>query len=246
MNQPFLVQPFINQDLGRLVLLVLVALTLVFSIYFLSFATLPRIGPHTRPAGHWLIVAFVLVLVMTAMFVAGAITYHQPDISALTWASLVALFEAVKRASLTHDTLATALLVSLTLALSTAAVVSYLATALRDCTEEQNKAIQSFLLWMHAILTLLVLVYSVLLFKTNVRRPEYANEMFIWYFALVYFMISVLIFLVPAVKCGLLSRQTALWSFAGINVPPWVSGFLSKTGIEAYLPTALVNFGKLI
>lgn len=41
--QPFLIQRFVNVDLGRLVLVVLIAITIVFSVYFLAIATLPGV-----------------------------------------------------------------------------------------------------------------------------------------------------------------------------------------------------------
>jgi hypothetical protein len=232
--QPFLLQPFNNVNMGRLVLVVLIAITVVFSVYFLAVATLPGIGPHTSPAGRWLIVTLVLVICMTALLVAGAISYHSADPSAFTWNRFSAFFNDPKIASLSHETLATVLLLSLTLALSTAAVVSNLATSLRSCTDEQNETIRWFLLWMHAGLTFIMLAYSALLFRTNIRLPQFADGLFIVYFGLFYLMISVLIFLIPAVQYKLLTTRTVLVAFAGINLPPWISSFLSTATLQNF------------
>lgn len=171
---------------------------------------------------------------MTALFIAGAITYHPTDFSALTWEKLVVLFSAPEIANPNHEILATALLLSVTLALSTAAVVSNLATSLQNCTDEQNETIKWFLLWMHGMLTLVMLVYSALLFRTNIRLQQFSDGSFIVYFGVFYMMISVLIFLIPAVKYKLLTTRTLVLAFAGFNLPPWVSSFLSTIKLENY------------
>ncbi|UPK01562.1 hypothetical protein [Bradyrhizobium sp. 170] len=232
--EPFLLQPFIDVNMGRLVLVVLIAVTVVFSVYFLAVATLPGIGPHTSPAGRWLVVTLVLVICMTALLVAGAISYQSADPSAFTWDRFLAFVSDPKIRNPSHETLAIVLLLTLTLALSTAAVVSNLATSLRDCTDEQNETIRWFLLWMHAGLTLIMLAYSALLFKTTIRLPQFADGLFILYFGLFYLMISVLIFLIPAVQYKLLTTKTVLVAFAGINLPPWISSFLSTAKLEKF------------
>jgi predicted neutral ceramidase superfamily lipid hydrolase len=238
-TQPFLIQPFKDPYFGRFVMLILIAVTLVFCVYFLLFAALPGVGPHTSPAGRWLIAAMALVLSMTALFVTGAVT-NQPDYSsALTPDRLLAFFREAQNISLDHNTLATALLISLTFALSAAAVISNLTTSLRGCSDEQNSTIRSFLLWMHATLTGIVAIYSVLLFKTVIRLPGYQDGFFMWYFVLFYLMITVLIFLIPAVRYGLFTTRTTLLTFTGINLPPWVSGFVSKTGLASSFPEFL-------
>jgi hypothetical protein len=246
--QPFLIHRFMNDDLGRLVMLALIAITVVFSVYFLTFAALPGVGPHTRPAGRWLVVAVVLVLVMTALFVSGAISYENTNPFAFTWERFASLLKQARTLNLnvSHDALAAVLLLTLTLALSTAAIVSNLATSLRGCTDEQTAAIKSFLIWMHSTLTVIVAIYSVLLFKTNLRLPQFMDGFFIWYFALFYLMITVLIFLIPAILYKLLTTRATLLSFTGINLPPWISTVLSKTGIEAALPTFVASFWNMI
>ncbi len=233
--EPFAIKPFHDANFGRLVLLLLIAMTLVFVGYFLSAATLPRIGPYTSPAGNWIVVAIVLVIGMTALLVAGSLTSEK----------LTALVVQLRQASLTHESLATALVLSLTLALSTATVVSNLTTSFRNCTAEQNESIKSFLLWMHLSLTLIVLIYATLLFKTNLRVAQFQDGQFIWYFCAFYLMISILIFLIPALQYGLLRGKTA-WLFTGINLPPWIMNLASKSGVESFLPEFAKQFWNMI
>jgi hypothetical protein len=101
--EPFIIQQFKAVDFGRIVLLTLIAATLVFVAYFLLVATLPKVGPYTRPAGRWLVVALVLVIGMTALLVAGSLA---PD-------RLVALAHEMNAGALSHEALATALVLSL-------------------------------------------------------------------------------------------------------------------------------------
>jgi hypothetical protein len=112
--------------------------------------------------------------------------------------------------------------------------VSNLATSLRDCTDEQNETIRWFLLWMHGGLTLIVFAYSALLFKIYIRIEAFKDGLFIVYFLLFYLMISVLIFVIPAIRYKLLTTQTVLIAFAGINLPPWISSFLSTAKLESF------------
>ena len=122
-----------------------------------------------------------------------------------------------------------------------------MATSLQDCTDEQNQTIKSFLLLMHALLTIIMLIYCVLLFKTNLRVDKYADGLFIWYFCAFYLMITVLIFLIPAGKYKLLSVQTVIVSFAGLTAPPWLLSFVSKSGVdEGHIPDFLLQIWKLI
>jgi hypothetical protein len=248
--QPFMIHHFKDANFGRLVLLVLIACTVVFSAYFLTVAALPGAGPHTRPAGRWLIVAIVLVFVMTSLFVAGAISYTETNPLSLTPERFLTLLkEAPTRfdASIqSQDALAAVLLVTFTLALSTAGIVSNLATSLNGCSKEQNAKITSFLLWMHGILAVLVLIYAALLYKTNIRASDkLADGIFIYYFALFYLMISIVTFLVPIVQYGVLTKPMTLLSLGGFTMPSWAPSALKYSGLENQLPVLHILWEKI-
>jgi hypothetical protein len=240
--QPFLVSRLAEPDpaFGQLILLLTIAATISFFLYFLVLATVPGIGPHTRPAGRWVIVALALALGVGALWTAGSISSAQPfKAPALTSERLYALLKEVQNISvpnlslnLSHEALSAILLVCLIFAVSTASVISNLATSLRDCTDEQKDKIRSFLLWMHGFLALIVLFYSFLLFRTNIRIEGFKDGQFILYFLLFYVMVSVLIFAIPAALFSVLTIRTTFASLTGFTIPTWASSLLSKLGLD--------------